>query len=139
MYIAEIAPAAARGRMVSFHQLHIVLGITAAFFSNYLILRLGHVDWPLLATLRIEEWNWRWMLGVGVLPSMMFFMLLFTIPESPRWLAMHGRLDVARRVLSRAHGMTLAESELARSRLHGRISRKSAPRFAVWAPNCASS
>jgi SP family arabinose:H+ symporter-like MFS transporter len=116
MYIAEIAPAAIRGRMVSFNQLHIVLGITAAFFSNYLILQLGHSDWPMLAGLRIDEWNWRWMLGIGALPSFIFFVLLFTVPESPRWLAMHGRLDIARLVLSRAHGSAMAEAELAEVR-----------------------
>jgi SP family arabinose:H+ symporter-like MFS transporter len=116
MYIAEIAPAAIRGRMVSFNQLHIVLGITAAFFSNYLILQLGHSDWPMIAGLRIEEWNWRWMLGIGALPSFIFFVLLFTVPESPRWLAMHGRLDTARLVLSRAHGSAMAEAELAEVR-----------------------
>jgi SP family arabinose:H+ symporter-like MFS transporter len=56
------------------------------------------------------------MLGIGALPSVIFFLLLFTVPESPRWLAMHGRLDVARRVLSRAHGVELAEAELAEVR-----------------------
>ena len=116
MYIAEISPAAVRGRMVSFNQLHIVLGISAAFFSNLLILKLGHSDWPIFATLHIEDWNWRWMLGIGALPSFVFFILLFTVPESPRWLAMHGRPEVARRVLSRAHGEVLAESELAEVR-----------------------
>ncbi len=103
MYIAEISPAAVRGRMVSINQLHVVLGISAAFFSNYLILKLGDT----------EGWTWRWMLGIGAVPSVVFFLLLFTVPESPRWLAMHDRLDVARRVLSRAHGEALAESELA--------------------------
>jgi MFS transporter, SP family, arabinose:H+ symporter len=117
MYIAEISPAAVRGRMVSINQLHIVLGISAAFFSNLLILKLGHSDWPIFANLHIEDWNWRWMLGIGALPSLLFFLLLFTVPESPRWLAMHGRLDVARRVLSRAHGATLAEAELAEVRI----------------------
>ena len=136
MYIAEIVPAAVRGRMVSFNQLHIVLGITAAFFSNYLILRLGHLDLPLLVTLRIEEWSWRWMLGIGALPSMLFFLLLFTVPESPRWLAMHGRLDVARRVLSRAHGSALAEAELAEVRASlAHEEGKSEPRLReLWAP-----
>jgi sugar porter (SP) family MFS transporter len=116
MYIAEIAPAAVRGRMVSFNQLHVVLGISAAFFSNYLILQLGHSDLPIIATLRVEDWNWRWMLGIGALPSMVFLLLLFSVPESPRWLAMHGQLDLARRVLSRAHGKALAEAELAEVR-----------------------
>ena len=116
MYIAEIAPAAVRGRMVSFNQLHVVLGISAAFFSNYLILQMGHSDLPIFSTMRIDEWNWRWMLGIGALPSILFLLLLFTIPESPRWLAMHGQLDLARRVLSRAHGKALAEAELAEVR-----------------------
>jgi sugar porter (SP) family MFS transporter len=106
MYIAEISPPAVRGRMVSINQLHVVLGISAAFFSNFLILTLGDS----------AGWTWRWMLGIGAVPSVMFFLLLFTVPESPRWLAMHGRLDVARRVLSRAHGESLAEAELAEVR-----------------------
>lgn len=116
MYIAEISPAAVRGRMVILNQLHVVLGISAAFFSNLLILELGQSSVPLLAALHLEEWNWRWMLGIGALPSTIFFLLLFTVPESPRWLAMHGRLDAARRVLSRAHGAALAETELAEVR-----------------------
>jgi MFS transporter, SP family, arabinose:H+ symporter len=103
MYIAEISTAAARGRLVSVNQLYVVLGISAAFFSNYLILQMGDS----------EGWTWRWMLGIGAVPSGIFFVLLFAVPESPRWLAMHGRLDGARRVLSRAHGETLAERELA--------------------------
>ena len=106
MYIAEISPAAVRGRMVSINQLHVVLGISTAFFSNYLILKMGDST----------GWTWRWMLGIGAVPSVIFFVLLFTVPESPRWLAMHGRLDVARSVLSRAHGEALAETELAEVR-----------------------
>lgn len=106
MYIAEISTAATRGRLVSVNQLYVVLGISAAFFSNYLILQMGDS----------EGWTWRWMLGIGAVPSILFFALLFAVPESPRWLAMHGRLDGARRVLLRAHGEMLAESELAEVR-----------------------
>lgn len=116
MYIAEISPAAVRGRMVSINQLLVVLGISAAFFSNWLILKIGHADLPMFAAMRFEEWNWRWMLGIGAVPSIVYFVLLFTVPESPRWLAMHARLDVARKVLSRAHGEALAETELAEVR-----------------------
>jgi MFS family permease len=64
MYIAEIAPAAMRGRMVSFNQLNIVVGISAAFFTNYLILHFGSSDLAWAEALRLGEWNWRWMLGV---------------------------------------------------------------------------
>jgi MFS transporter, SP family, arabinose:H+ symporter len=73
MYIAEIAPPAQRGRLVSFNQLNIVLGISAAFFSNYYILSLGdsNADW--VQSLGIAEHNWRWMLGVEALPAVLYF------------------------------------------------------------------
>ncbi len=136
MYIAEISPAAVRGRMVSVNQLHVVLGISAAFFSNYLVLQIGHSDLPILATLRVEDWNWRWMLGIGALPSILFFLLLFNVPESPRWLAMHGQLEQARRVLSRAHGKELAETELAEVRvsLAHEEGRSDVKLRELWAP-----
>jgi len=102
MYIAEISPPAWRGRMVSFSQLFIVLGQLAAFGSNYLIMRIGG-DAP---------WNWRWMLGVGAIPAIPYFLALLGIPESPRWLAMHGLLPAARRVLARLTGTERADHEL---------------------------
>jgi sugar porter (SP) family MFS transporter len=136
MYIAEISPADVRGRMVSINQLHVVLGISAAFFSNYLILQVGHSDLPLVAPLKVGEWNWRWMLGIGAVPSLVFFVLLFLVPESPRWLAMHGRLDAARRILARAHGAALAESELTelRASLAREAGRASVSVRELWSP-----
>jgi sugar porter (SP) family MFS transporter len=116
MYIAEISPAAVRGRMVSINQLLVVLGISAAFFSNYLILHWGQSELPVFSALRLAEWNWRWMFAVGAVPSLLLLTLLLTVPESPRWLAMRGRYDAARDVLSRAHGAVLAEAELAEVR-----------------------
>ena len=101
MYIGEIAPAAMRGRLVSFNQLNIVIGISAAFFSNYLILRLGSSELAWTETLHLDEWSWRWMLGVEALPAMFYLAALLTVPESPRWLLMHGRDDEARSVLCR--------------------------------------
>ena len=117
MYIAEISPPALRGRMVTFNQLFIVLGIALAFISNYAIVRLEdfHFDW--LATLHLTDWNWRWMLGIGALPALIYLFALLWVPESPRWLAMHGRLDAARRILTRAHGEALAEKELEEMRV----------------------
>ena len=84
MYIAEISPAALRGRMVSLNQLNIVVGISVAFFSNYLILKLGQsqADWAV--ALRLEEWNWRWMLGLETAPAVLYFLCLYLVPESPR-------------------------------------------------------
>jgi MFS transporter, SP family, arabinose:H+ symporter len=112
MYIAEIAPPAVRGRMVTFNQLFIVTGIFLAFSSNYAIVRLDDLGAGWLAALDLGESNWRWMLGVGVVPAVVYLFALLFVPESPRWHAMHGRLDTARRILTRAHGATLADAEL---------------------------
>jgi sugar porter (SP) family MFS transporter len=112
MYIAEIAPASMRGRMVSFNQLNIVIGISAAFFTNYLILRLGGSNLSWVQALRFDEWNWRWMLGVEALPAVFYFLALLAVPESPRWLAMKGRDDEARRVLGKASGAVQAEKDI---------------------------
>ena len=112
MYIAEIAPAEIRGRMVSFNQLNIVIGISAAFFTNYLILTLGESDVAWAAALHLGEWNWRWMLGIETLPAVLYFFALLIVPESPRWLAMHGRDDEAREVLEQVSGPEQAAIDL---------------------------
>jgi sugar porter (SP) family MFS transporter len=112
MYIAEISPPDIRGRMVSFNQLNIVIGISVAFFSNYLILRLGQSDLSWVQSLRLDEWTWRWMLGVEALPAIIYFMALFTVPESPRWLVMRGEMDEALTVMKRASGKAIAEKEM---------------------------
>lgn len=112
MYIAEMAPAAQRGRMVSFNQLNIVIGISAAFFSNYLILRLGQSDAAWAETLGIGKWGWRWMLGIETLPAVIYFAALLGVPESPRWLAMRGQDDEALDVLRRVSNAEQAHEEL---------------------------
>jgi len=112
MYIAEIAPAAMRGRMVSFNQLNIVVGISAAFFTNYLILRLGQSGLAWAEALRLGEWSWRWMLGVEALPAVFYFLALFAVPESPRWLLMNGREQDARRVLEKVTDSVQAEADI---------------------------
>jgi sugar porter (SP) family MFS transporter len=88
MYIAEIAPAKWRGRLVGFFQFSVVFGILVAYFSNYLI-----------GTLSLGDFEWRWKLGVSALPAALFFVLLFQIPRSPRWLVKKGRIDEALSVL----------------------------------------
>ena len=112
MYIAEIAPAAIRGRMVSFNQLNIVIGISAAFFTNYLILTLGQSDIAWAESLRFGEWSWRWMLGIETLPAVLYFLALLIVPESPRWLAMQGREEEALEVLERVGGAEQAAIDL---------------------------
>ena len=112
MYIAEIAPAEIRGRMVSFNQLNIVIGISAAFFSNYLVLTLGQSDLAWAESLRLGDWNWRWMLGIETLPAILYFLALFSVPESPRWLALRGREDEALEVLEKVSGPEQAAADL---------------------------
>jgi MFS transporter, SP family, arabinose:H+ symporter len=88
MYIAEIAPAKWRGRLVGLFQFNVVFGILLAYFSNYGISLLG-----------FGAAEWRWDFGVAALPAALFFGLLFTIPRSPRWLVKVGRVEQARAVL----------------------------------------
>lgn len=86
MYISEIAPAHYRGRLVALFQFNVVAGILIAFVSNYLL------D-------GVSEESWRWMLGVQAIPSIIFFILAFFIPQSPRWLVSHGKEAEGRAVL----------------------------------------
>jgi len=88
MYIAEVAPAKWRGRLVGFFQFDVVVGILFAYLSNYLIglAHLGAADW-------------RWKLGVSGIPATLFLLLLFSIPRSPRWLVSKQRVAEARQVL----------------------------------------
>jgi sugar porter (SP) family MFS transporter len=88
MYIAEIAPAKWRGRLVGLFQFNVVFGILLAYFSNYVISRM-----------HFGAAEWRWDFGVAALPAALFFGLLFTIPRSPRWLVKVGRVQQARAVL----------------------------------------
>ena len=112
MYIAEIAPAGLRGRMVSFNQLNIVIGISVAYFSNFLILGLGQSDLAWAQSLRFGEWNWRWMLGVEALPAIVYFFALFSVPESPRWLIMRGKAEEALKIFTRVSGKVKAEADI---------------------------
>jgi len=90
MYIAEIAPAARRGRLVGMFQFNIVAGILVAYFSNYVI-----------GTLGFGAAEWRWKLGISAIPALLFFVALHGIPQSPRWLVRRGRIDEACDVLAR--------------------------------------
>lgn len=104
MYIAEIAPPEQRGRLVSFNQLNIVLGFSAAFFSNFFINRASQGDGWLT-----PELTWRVMLGVELVPAVLYLGLLSLVPRSPRWLAAQGREEAAKAVLVRANGPAGAE------------------------------
>ena len=100
MYIAEIAPAKGRGRLVSFNQLNIVLGITIAFFSNYFIVSLVDSSSSIATMLHLSSNQWRWMLGIEIIPAIIYFIALFTVPRSPRWLVSKSRNQEALEVLN---------------------------------------
>ena len=106
MYIAEISPARIRGRMVSVNQFAIVSGFLLVYFVNYFISRQGNADWNLHA-------GWRWMFGLGLMPSLLFLLLVLFVPESPRWLVEHGRRAEALEVLTRVNGPRIAQTEVA--------------------------
>ena len=100
VYIAEIAPSKNRGTLVSLNQLAIVVGILSAYLVNWQLSKLGDA-------------SWRWMLAVAALPSLVFFIGLLVIPESPRWLIARGRKDEGQRVLTRIFGEASAKGQVA--------------------------
>jgi sugar porter (SP) family MFS transporter len=122
LYIAEIAPAGSRGSLVSVNQLMIVIGISVSFFSNYFLLSLGTN-------------SWRWMLGVQSAPAALYFLLLYLVPESPRWLMSRGREADARAVLEAVHGRSAApqfdviRANLANRRRHVGVQGLLSPRL----------
>jgi MFS transporter, SP family, arabinose:H+ symporter len=105
LYIAEIAPARVRGRLVSLNQLAVVTGIFAVYFLNLGIANRGSLAWNIST-------GWRWMLGFGVIPGLLFFMLLLLVPESPRWLQLKGRDEEAFQILTKVLGKEEAKKEL---------------------------
>ena len=98
MYVAEVAPPKNRGMLVAIYQLAIVLGILCSYTINY---GLHNIDN-----------NWRWMFATGIVPSVLFFVGLFFIPESPRWLFKAGRRTESLEVLTRIGGESLAKAEI---------------------------
>ncbi len=106
MYIAEITPAHIRGRMVAVNQIAIVGGIALTSFVNYFIAKSGDQAW-------LIENGWRWMFGTGIVPALLFGLLLIPIPESPRWLIEKKREDQARRILEKVGGPEFSNSEFA--------------------------
>jgi sugar porter (SP) family MFS transporter len=100
VYIAELAPAKWRGRLVGLFQINIVIGILLAYFSNFVIARIG-----------LGALQWRWQLGVAAFPAALFLIMLYGIPRSSRWLVTQNRIDEARSVLQMM-GSPNSEAEL---------------------------
>jgi SP family xylose:H+ symportor-like MFS transporter len=105
MYIAEISPARIRGRMVSVNQFAIVTGFLVVYFVNYFIALQGDQMWN-------QESGWRWMFGSEALPALLLLVLLFFVPESPRWLTKQNRSNEALEILTHVDGAEYAKTEL---------------------------
>jgi MFS transporter, SP family, xylose:H+ symportor len=105
MYIAEIAPAGVRGKLVSFNQLAIIFGMLVIYFVNYFIARQGNEQWLITD-------GWRWMFFSGVIPAGIFFILLWFVPETPRYLVMKGKDEKALKVLRKIAGEDQAAATL---------------------------
>jgi len=118
MYIAEVSPAAMRGRFVSINQLTVVVGILAAQIVNWLIAEPVPQDFSVQQIL--NSWNgqsgWRWMFGAQVVPAAAFFALMFLVPESPRWLVKNGKDNRAFNVLRKIGGEAYAKDEVSQIR-----------------------
>ena len=108
IYIAEISTAENRGILVSIQQLNIVLGFFAAFLSNYFFNKYNSPEHLFLN----DENVWRWMLGVELFPALLYFLALFYVPRSPRWLYLKNKYIEAKQVLNRIHGKYRAEKEI---------------------------
>ncbi|TBL46095.1 MFS transporter [Hafnia alvei] len=115
MYIAEVSPAEKRGKFVAINQLTIVIGVLAAQLVNLMIAEPVASS----ATMQdiVQSWNgqvgWRWMFGAELLPAVLFLLLMFLVPDSPRWLAKAGKLDKAERMLRRIGSAEYARETMA--------------------------
>ena len=118
MYIAEIAPANMRGKLVSWNQFSLIFGMLVIYFVNYFIARLGNEEW--LTTV-----GWRWMFFSGAIPSVLFFVLLFFVPGTPRFLVMRNKEDKALKVLNKISGKDDAQKIL--NEIKDTLHEKSAP------------
>lgn len=105
MYIAEIAPAEKRGKLVSFNQFAIIAGMLIVYFVNYWITRQGEDTW-------LHQTGWRWMFASEAIPALLFLVLVFFIPETPRFLAQRSQDQKAMKVLSRINGEEKAKQIL---------------------------
>ncbi|HUA39028.1 MAG TPA: sugar porter family MFS transporter [Candidatus Sulfopaludibacter sp.] len=106
MYIAEIAPAVMRGRLVAINQLTVVIGILLAQYLNWFLVRnlpQGATD-EFIRTSWFGQQGWRWMFGLTAVPSLLFFVGMLCVPESPRWLVKNGDANVARGILAKIGG-----------------------------------
>ena len=107
-YIAEISTSENRGKLVSIQQLNIVLGFFAAFLSNYYFNKYNTSGVSTFTDATV----WRWMLGVELIPAVLYFICLFFVPQSPRWLYTKNKVEKAKAILIQIHGKVVADIEI---------------------------
>ncbi|WP_299556331.1 sugar porter family MFS transporter [Seonamhaeicola sp.] len=107
VYIAEVSPAESRGKLVTIQNLNIVIGFSAAYFCNYFFLQQIEAS-----NFINEETAWRWMLGIELVPAVIYFFLLLLVPKSPRWLLLKNEETQARDILRRIYGDMRAFEEV---------------------------
>src|SRR5271154_337593 len=115
MYIAEVAPAQVRGGLVAINQLTVVIGILLAQFINWFLVRnlpQGATD-DFIRNSWFGQEGWRWMFGLTTAPSLLFFIGMLLVPESPRWLAKNGNTEAARGILKKIGGENYADAAVA--------------------------
>lgn len=112
MYIAEISLAKSRGKLVSINQLNIVIGLSVSYFSNYLLLQLGHGQGNTLTFFAMQGETWRWMLALELVPAMIWFLALFALPKSPRWLVLKNHQSDAKAVLNKLFSQKEVDAQL---------------------------
>ncbi|MGB8492266.1 MAG: sugar porter family MFS transporter, partial [Bacteroidales bacterium] len=118
MYIAEIAPANIRGKLVSWNQFAIIFGMNIIYFVNYFISKQGNEQW-------LVQEGWRWMFFSGSIPAGLFLLLLLFVPETPRFMVMKGKDDKALKLLNKLSGPK--EAPLILKEIKDTIHEKSAP------------
>jgi SP family arabinose:H+ symporter-like MFS transporter len=123
IYIAEISTAENRGKLVSLQQLNIVFGFFAAFLSNYFFNIYNTTE----STFLTDENVWRWMLGVELIPAVIYFVFLFFVPKSPRWLYLKGHFEEAKKVLTQIHGIERGGLEIATIERNIHVDKNKAP------------
>jgi sugar porter (SP) family MFS transporter len=114
MYIAEVAPAQIRGKLVAINQLTVVIGILLADYINWYLVRnlpAGATD-EFIRSSWFGQQGWRWMFGLTAVPSLLFFLGMLIVPESPRWLAKNGKSDRARNILKKIGGDPYANAAI---------------------------
>lgn len=136
LYISEISSPNLRGRMVALYQFAITIGILCAYFSNATLLnistKMSSAEYSGLFNWIIRDEVWRSMFGAETIPAIIFFGLLFLVPQSPRWLTANGRPEIAEKILARVSGQKAAEQEMIE--IKETLARESGSLKELWKP-----